>query len=165
MDSLIGSPWMSPVTQMDMIVHLLIRLVTAQPACSSTVESLRSSTIGYQHRVITSAWHESCFYIIMPRARASTLRKRTWILCFSRRGTYRPYFTVTRTCRDTGNYLRADTPMRRIGSLCYITTSIRHPRPSVWSSPLSAPTGTEGMRPASWPATSVSWDCHLPQCD
>ena len=53
---------------------------------------------------IVSMWLESCFYIIIHRARASTLRKRTWILFFSRRGTCRPYFTVTGTCRETGIY-------------------------------------------------------------
>ena len=50
-----------------------------------------------------STWHESRFYIIIHRARASTLRKRTWILFFSRRGTCRPFYTVTGTYRETGS--------------------------------------------------------------
>ena len=55
-------------------------------------------------------WHESCLCIIIPGTRASTLRKRTWILFFSRRGTCRPYFTVTGTCQETGNYKTIHSP-------------------------------------------------------
>ena len=109
-----------------------------------------------------STWHEWLMHNHTRNTRIH-LGKRTWILFLSRRGTCRPYFTGTGTCRDTENCLRADTPMRRIGSFCYITTSIRHHHPSVWSSPLSAPKGMEESRPASWPATSASWDCHLLQ--
>ena len=54
-----------------------------------------------------STWHESCFYILIYKARASTSRKRTWILFFSRRGTCRSYFTVTGTCRETGILIAA----------------------------------------------------------
>ena len=68
-----------------------------------------------------------------------------------------------RLARQSGIYMRADTQMRRIGSFCYITTSILHRRPSAESFLRSVPTETEGMIPASWPATSVSWDCHLLQ--
>ena len=53
-------------------------------------------------RAIHSTWHESCLCIIIPGTRASTLRKRTWILFLTRRGTCQPYFTVTGTCRETG---------------------------------------------------------------
>ena len=56
-------------------------------------------------RAIHSTWHESCLCIIIPGTRASTLRKRTWILFLTRRGTCQPYFTVTGTCRETGSYL------------------------------------------------------------
>ena len=61
-------------------------------------------------RQTVSTWHESCFYIIIHRARASTLRKRTWILFFSHRGTCRHYYAVTGTCRETGIYRTVLSP-------------------------------------------------------
>ena len=55
-----------------------------------------------------TGWHESCFCILILPGTRIHLAKRTWILFFSCRGTCRPVFSRTGTCRESSR-LRART--------------------------------------------------------